>query len=322
MIVFCSKAFYIFDDHASAKRRDLFEDIFCFRTPVHSEILFRSKRFQCGQTDDVVTVFPRDIITPFILVHLISRCSQRPCATSLANIHKLAYTAPAVEGGKPQGLEICGIFPDFYKTPFSHISRHIGHIRTGSDIAFRCNPAIMSAGRAAAGIRPDEWRRGIVFIDNSSIVGSAFCPYHHLSLIFYVYVIKLVQCLVVLLWRNICQVLSLSGTHEKKQVKNLCAEVVRKFNNMGNFIKIFFGDCGLYLKPDTLSPACLNSIKGVIPGAWNSPECIMSSGNYRVKTYANPCYPAFLEFLCDIIVDHFPVCSQYYHHSLLRRIRG
>src|SRR3990167_4170804 len=306
MIIFCSKAFYIFDDHASAKRRDLFEDIFCFRTPVHSEILFRSKRFQCGQTDDVVTVFPRDIITPFILVHLISRCSQRPCATSLANIHKLAYTAPAVEGGKPQGLEICGIFPDFYKTPFSHISRHIGHIRTGSDIAFRCNPAIMSAGRAAARIRPDEWRRAIVFIYNSSIVGSTLCTFHHLSVIYFLYVIKLVQCLVILLWRNIRQVLTLSGTHEKKQVKDLCAEVVRKFNNIGDFIKIFFGDCGLYLKLNPLSPACLNSIKGVIPGAWNSPEFIMSFRHDRVKADANPRYPAFFEFLGNVIVDHIP----------------
>src|SRR3989337_2113298 len=103
---------------------------------------------------------------------------------------------------------------------------------------------------------------------------------------------------------------------------NLGAKVVRKFNNIGDFIKIFFGDCGLYLKLNPLSPACLNSIKGVIPGAWNSPECIMSFRHDRVKTDANPRYPAFFKFLCNIIVDHIPVCSQYYHHSFLRGIRG
>src|SRR3990167_723654 len=259
--------FYIFDNHPSAKRRDLFEDAFCIRTPVHGEILFRSKCFRCGQPDDLVTVFTRDVITPSILVHLVPRSGQRTCAASLANIHKFTYAAPAIEAGMPQGLEIGGIFPDFCETLFSYISRNIGHIRTGSNVAFGSNPAIVCASGATACIRPDEWRSAVVFIDNPSIVGSAFCPYHHLSLIFYVYVIKLVQCLVVLLRRNIRQVLSLSGTHEKKQVKNLCAEVVRKFNNIGDFIKIFFGDCGLYLELDTLSTACFNSIKGVIPGA-------------------------------------------------------
>src|SRR3989304_1967920 len=193
MIIFCSKAFYIFDDHASAKRRDLFEDIFCFRTPVHSEILFCAKCFRLGQPNDLVTVFPGGIITPFMLVQLITRSSQRPFAASLANICKFSYTTPAIEAGMPQGLEIGGIFPDFYKTLFSYITRHIGHIRTGSDIAFWCNPAIVSAGRATARIRPDEWRRAIVFIDNSSIVGSAFCPHHHLPLVFLMYLIKLMQ---------------------------------------------------------------------------------------------------------------------------------
>ena len=51
-------------------------------------------------------------------------------------------------------------------------------------------------------------------------------------------------------------------------------------------------------------------------------EPLLRKDIYDLSSYANPCYPAFLEFLCDIIVDHIPVCSQYYHHSLLRGIRG
>src|SRR3990167_1771703 len=163
--------FYIFDNHPPAKRRDLFEDAFCLRTPVHGEILFRSKCFRCGQPDDLVTVFTRDVITPFILVHLVPRSGKRTCAASLANIHKFTYAASAIEAGMPQGLEIGGIFPDFYETLFSYISRNIWHIRTGSDVAFWSNPAIVCASGATACIRPDEWRSAVVFIDNPSIVG-------------------------------------------------------------------------------------------------------------------------------------------------------
>src|SRR3989304_4845326 len=99
--------FYIFDNHPPAKRRDLFEDAFCLRTPVHGEILFRSKCFRCGQTDDLVTVFTRDLITPSILVHLVPRGATCAGGTSLGKPHTPATPAPAIGVCKPQGLEIC-----------------------------------------------------------------------------------------------------------------------------------------------------------------------------------------------------------------------
>ena len=61
----------------------------------------------------------------------------------------------------PQGLKISGACPDFSKGFLSYISGNIWHVWTWRNISFRGDPAIMSAGRAAARIGADKGRGGI-----------------------------------------------------------------------------------------------------------------------------------------------------------------